>query len=221
MSYIKKGSGKYRTILHKQATPKELHSPTNWRSKLNDTTITAKHIKQFRKNLQSRYTSSEIACTLTRFKLGKTLFGNQLPHIGSEDTIYCKTCLRETQTETVEDLVHATFMCPHVKTIIHAVSAHFFPNNTHTYTPKDIILSCISDLHKLYGGKPGQILYSLIWDNYLYYILTCKAKNVTPLHEIAIENIKKTINNILTLLPKTMVSKHILTSPELKQIFRS
>ena len=219
MSNIKKGSGKYRTILHKQSTPKELHSPTNWRSKLNDTTITSKHIKQFRKNLQSRYISSEIACKITRLKLGKTLFGNQLPHIGSDETTFCKTCIRETQTETVEDLAHATFMCPHTQTIIDAITQHFFPENVHTLTPKDIILSCIDNLHKYYEGKPGQILFSLVWDNYLYYIMTCRAKNTTPIQRVAIENIKQTIINIITILPKTMVSKHILASNELKQIF--
>ena len=57
MSNIKKGSGKYRTILHKQSTPKELHSPTNWRSKLNDTTITSKHINNF-VNISNQDTSA-------------------------------------------------------------------------------------------------------------------------------------------------------------------
>ena len=137
MSNIKKGSGKYRTILHKQSTPKELHSPTNWRSKLNDTTITSKHIKQFRKNLQSRYISSEIACKITRLKLGKTLFGNQLPHIGSDETTFCKTCIRETQTETVEDLAHGScnlYVPPHTNNY-RCNNTTFLPRKcTHSHT---------------------------------------------------------------------------------------
>ena len=99
--------------------------------------------------------SSEIACKVTRLKLGKTLFGNQLPHIGSDETTFCKTCLRETQTETIEDLTHATFSCPHTQAIITEITQHFFPNIEHTLSHKDIILSCIDNLHVHYEGKPG------------------------------------------------------------------
>ena len=76
--------------------------------------------------------SSEIACTVTKLKMGDTLFGNQLPHIGSDDTTFCKTCLRET-----EDLTHATFSCPHTQYVITAIKHHFFPNIEHTLTHKD------------------------------------------------------------------------------------
>ena len=64
MTSIKKGSGKYRSILQKKVIAKDIHSTANWRSKINDNTITSLHIKQKRRNLQSRYIGSDTADTL-------------------------------------------------------------------------------------------------------------------------------------------------------------
>ena len=88
MQSIKQGSGKYRSILQKKLVQKDLHSPANWRSKINDNTITSKDIKQTRTNLQSRYLGSDTVDILSRLKMGKTLFRNQLQHIGSLETLY-------------------------------------------------------------------------------------------------------------------------------------
>ena len=40
------------------------------------------------KSLQSKYLGSD---TISRLKVGKTLFGNQLPHIGSDNSTFCNT----------------------------------------------------------------------------------------------------------------------------------
>ena len=71
MTSIKKGSGKYRSILQKKVIAKDIHSPANWRSKINNNTITSLHIKQTRTNLQSRYIESDTADTLSCLKMGK------------------------------------------------------------------------------------------------------------------------------------------------------
>ena len=71
MKSIKQGSGKYRSILQRKVVHKDIHSPSNWRSKLNDNTITSNHIKQTRKNLQSRYLGSDTVDILSRLKMGK------------------------------------------------------------------------------------------------------------------------------------------------------
>ena len=216
---IKKGSGKYRAILHKKLNPKDLHSPSNWKSKLNDPTITSEHIKQARKNLTSRYLGSDSVDTLSRLKLGKTYFGTQLIHIDPTNTIHCKTCLRETESEIEEDLTHATFHCPHVHNIITNISDHYFPGLNTPLNPKDTTLSILEDLHPLYSGKPGQVLMSIIWDLNLCYLMTCRNKEKTPTPEPAINFIKQGVSRILKLLPNTMVAKHIYNCDTLIDLF--
>ena len=217
---LEKGSGKYRAILHKQQNPKDLHSPSNWRSRLDDPTITSTHVKQSRKNLTSRYLGSDTADTLSRLKLGKTYFGTQLYHVDSSNSTLCKTCLRETQTEVEEDLVHATFSCPHTYETLQAIAHKYFPGQDFNFTHKNILLSVTEDLHPLYTGKPGQLLNSLVWDFTLCYLMNCRSKEKTPIPEIAIKHIQEGISRILSLLPKTLVAKHISNSPELCNIFK-
>jgi hypothetical protein len=106
MTSIKTGSGKYRAILTRQHTPKDIHNPSKWRSRLDDPNINSKHVKQSRINLQSKYVSCDTADILSRLKLGKTLFRNQLHHIGITDTPFCNICIRENNTEITETLTH-------------------------------------------------------------------------------------------------------------------
>ena len=207
MQSIKQGSGKYRSILQKKLVQKDLHSPANWRSKINDNTITSKDIKQTRKNLQSRYLGSDTVDILSRLKMGKTLFRNQLQHIGSLETLYCPICIRESNMEIPEDLTHATFSCPYVNTVINEITTTFFPNLQSPFTHKDILLSITANHHTLYEGKPGQILTSLVWDHVIKYLMVARGKNVTPIPAAAIVEVKTQINRILKKLPKTCV-KH-------------
>ena len=221
MKRIKQGSGKYRSILQRNEVQKDIHSPANWRSKINDNTITSSHIKQTRKNLQSRYLGSDTVDILSRLKMGKTLFRNQLQHIGSSETLYCPSCMRESNTEITEDLTHATFSCPYVHTVITEITNTFFPNLQSPFTHKDILLSIITNHHPLYEGKPGQILTSLVWDHVIKYLMMARGKNVTPIPAAAIVEVKSQINRILKILPKTMVSKHVLNNNTLKEIFQN
>jgi hypothetical protein len=219
MNSIKQGSGKYRAILHKQSTPKDLHSPSNWKSKLNDNTITNTQVKQTRKNLMSRYLSSDASDILSRLKMGKTLFNNQLHHIGREDSPHCKNCLRESNTETHEDMKHALHNCPTIQHLMSHVTQMFFPNNNHTFSSKNTILAIMEDFHPLYEGKAGHTLASLVWDSFNKYIMVCRGKNKIPLPLQVIKEIKQDVKLIQNLLPKTMVSKYILSSSELTEIF--
>ena len=125
-------------------------------------TITNTQIKQTRKNLMSRYLSSDASDILSRLKMGKTLFNNQLHHIGREDSPHCKNCLRETNTETHEDMKHALHSCPTIQHLMSHIIQMFFPNNNHTFSSKNTILSIMEDFHPLYEGKAGHTLASLV-----------------------------------------------------------
>jgi hypothetical protein len=219
MNSIKQGSGKYRAILHKQSTPKDLHSPSNWKSKLNDNTVTNTLVQQTRKNLMSRYQNSDASDILSRLKMGKTLFNNQLHHIGMEDSPFCKNCLRESNTETNEDMKHALHTCPSIQHLMSHVTQTFFPNINHTFSCKDTIMAVMDDIHPLYEGKAGHTIASLIWDSFKKYIMLCRGKNKIPLAVQVIKEIKNDVTRIRNLLPNTMVSKFILTSNELTEIF--
>ena len=176
--------------------------------------------KQTRKNLQSRYIGIDTADTLSCHKMVKTLFRNQLHHIGSTESQYCVTCTRENNQDIIEDLTHATYTCPHIQTIIEEVTNTYFPNIKTNCKHKDTLLSIIRNTHPLYEGKPGQTLASLIWDHFLQYIMTSRGKTVTPIPAAAIFEIKSQINRSLKILPKTMVSKHVLNCNNLKEMFQ-
>ena len=152
--------------------------------------------------------------------MGKTLFRNQLQHIGSTEPLHCTTCMRENNTEITEDLAHATFSCPYIHTIIAEITNTFFPNLQTPFTHKDTLLSIITNLHPLYEGKPGQTLASLVWDHFIKYIMMARGKNVTPISAAAIFEIRSQINRILKILPKTMVSKHVFNCNNLREIFQ-
>ena len=106
-------------------------------------------------------TSADI---ITRLKLGKTLFNNQLFAIGLTDDNTCKTCSREYDINISEDYRHALFQCPAVQTIINDISNTFFPHQTIPFDIAEIIVSIISDLHTLFKGfKNLQALYGTIF----------------------------------------------------------
>jgi hypothetical protein len=50
--------------------------------------------------------------------------------------------------------------------------------------------------------------------------MTSREENVTPIPATAIFEIKSQINRILKILPKTMVSKHVLNCNDLRAIFQ-
>ena len=106
-------------------------------------------------NLQSNYLSSDKADMLSRLKLGKTLFGNQLWKIGLTDTPFCHTCLKEMLTEIPKNSIHATFVCTFVATIIAEITSTFFPNIKDYFLLRDIILATITNKHPLYEGNEG------------------------------------------------------------------
>jgi hypothetical protein len=167
----------------------------------------------------SRYLSSDASDILSRLKMGKTLFNNQLHHIGREDSPHCKNCLRESNTETHEDMKHALHNCPTIQHLMSHVTQMFFPNNNHTFSCKNTILAIMEDIHPLYEGKAGHTLASLVWDSFNKYIMVCRGKNKIPLPLQVIKEIKQDVKLIQNLLPKTMVSKYILSSSELTEIF--
>ena len=131
--------------------------------------------------LHSRYLDSTEADLLTRLKLGKTLFNNQLFAIGLIEEKNCKTCIREYDLHTNEDYRHALFQCPAVQTVIRDITFTFFPNKTKSFNISDILLSVNSDTHKLYKGPTGQELVSLIWDLFQVYVLKCRVSQSTPI----------------------------------------
>ena len=186
--------------------------------KLGDNTVTVEQIKKSMIHLHSPYLDSTSADSLTRLKLGKTLFNNQLFAIGLIDEKTCKTCIREYDLHTQEDYQHTLFQCPATQTVIRDITNTFFPNHIKPFNTSDILLSVNSDKHKLYKGPTGQELASLIWDLFQVYILKCRVSQTTPISTTAIFEIKSQLNRILKILPKRKLSAFIKTSPELQNI---
>ena len=107
------------------------------------------------------YMSSDIADILTRLKLGKSLFKNQLFKTGITDTPSCNTCTRELGEDNTENIAHATFHCPFVATIVKEVTLSFFPSIKNHFHSRHIILVTITDKHMLYEGKSGHQIASI------------------------------------------------------------
>ena len=137
----------YRKIISRSLSKTDVHNLYKWKTKLNDNLVTRNHVKQSMINLQSKYISSDTADVLSRLKLGKTLFGNQLFKIGLTDTPNCSTCERELGVEISENITHATYHCTFVATIIAEITSTFFPNITDHFVLRDIILATISNKH--------------------------------------------------------------------------
>ena len=221
MKSIKKGSGKYRKIISRSHKNTDLHNPNRWIAKINDNLVTRSHVKQSMINLQSKYLSSDIADVLSRLKLGKTLFGNQLCKIGLTDTPYCHTCMKEMHTEIPENITHATYECTFVATIIAEITSSFFPNIIGHFYLRDIILATITNKHPLYEGNEGHQLASVIWDIFLCYIMRCRNAGKTPVATICLHEISSQLNRILKILPKSSIARHIKNHPQIGSILTS
>ena len=221
MKSTKKGSGKYRNIISRSHKISDVHNPSRWKTKINDNLVTRSHVKQSMINLQSKYLSSDIADVLSRLKLGKTLFGNQLCKIGLTDTPFCNTCLKEMHTEIPENITHATYECTFVATIIAEITSTFFPNMRGHYYLRDIILATTTNKHILYEGNYGQQLASVIWDIFLSYILKCRNAGKTPVATICLHEIRSQLNRILKILPKSNIARHIKNHHKILNIITS
>ena len=125
------------------------------------------------KNLNSKYIDSATADHLTRLKLGKTLFKNQLFAIGITDENTCSTCEREYNIHTTEDYKHAMFYCPAVQTIIHNILNSFFPNCNIILNISDILLAVDLRKGKAYEGDEENTFTNLVWDLLQVYIIKC------------------------------------------------
>ena len=159
-----------------------------------------------------------MADILSRFKLGKTLFKNQLFHIGITDTPFCNTCSRELGTNITENITHACYDCTFISSIISEITSAFFPNINNQFQHRDIILATITNTHPLYEGKIGQQLASIIWDSFLVYILKSRSNAQTPVAAICIHEIRSQLNKILKILPQSLVALHIKARPHLQTI---
>ena len=216
---IKKGSGKYRQVIERGNTTTNIHNPAKWKKKLEHNNITFGQIKKAMISLHSPYLDSTSADIITRLKLGKTLFNNQLFSIGLNNDNTCKTCSREYDLNTPENYRHALFHCPAVQTLINNITNTFFPNPTIPFDIADILVSIISDKHHLYKGSIGQELASLIWNYFQVYIMKCRTAQTTPISTIVIHEIKSQVNRVLKILPKSKLATFIKASPELQNMF--
>ena len=169
-------------------------------------------------NLQSNYICSETADILSRLKLGKTLFGNQLFKIGITDTPSCTTCHRELGTEISENISHATYDCSFVSTIIGEITNTFFPNTTNHFFLREIILATTTNTHPLYEGTTGRQLMAIIWDTFLCYVMKCRSRSKTPIAAICLHEIRSQLNRILKILPKSKIAHHIKSTDQIQLI---
>ena len=221
MKHTSKGSGTYRKIIGRSHKQTDVHNPAKWKAKLDDHLVTRDHVKQSRLNLQSIYISSDTADILSRLKLGKTLFKNQLFKIGLTDSSSCVTCLRELGTDIIENITHATYECVFVATIISEISSTFFPNLKEHFYLRDIILATVTNKHSLYDGKCGQQLAAIIWDIFLAYVMKCRSTSKTPIAAICIHEIRSQLNRILKILPNSHIAKYIKNIPYLQTLLLS
>ena len=218
MLSTKKGSGTYRKIISRSHKSTDVHNPSKWKAKLNDNLVTRSQVKQSIINLQSKYICSDTADTLSRLKLGKTLFGNQLFKIGITDTPSCTTCYRELGTEISENITHATYDCTFVSTIISEITKTFFPNTNNCFFLRDIILAPTTKDHPLYEGTTGRQLVAVIWDTFLCYIMKCRSRSKTPTAAICLHEIRSQLNRILKILPNSKISRHIRSTAQIQCI---
>ena len=216
MSSIKKGSGTYRKIISRSNKKTDVHNPSNWKAKLNDNLVTRSQVKQSMINLQSKYICSDTSDILSRLKLGKTLFGNQLFKIGITDTPSCNTCYRELGTEISENITHATYDCTFVSTIISEITNTFFPDTTNTFPLRDIILATTTNTHPLYEGTTGRQLMAIIWDPFLCYVMKCRSRSKTPIAAICMHEIRSQLNRILKILPNSKISHHVRSTAQIQ-----
>ena len=182
--------------------------------------ISEKQVKNSLILLHSPYLDSAGADHITRLKLGKTLFNNQLFTIGILDEKNCNTCIREYDQEETEDYKHALFHCPAVQTIIHNITCTFFPNIINTFKIAEILISTNTDKHSLYKGVVGQELANLVWSYFQIYIIQCRTAHKTPVATTAIFEIKEQLNRILKILPNSKISTFIRSSEALSQIIK-
>ena len=218
---IQRGSRPYRKIIERNIIIPDIHNPLKWKRKLQCSTVTSEQVQKAMTHLHSPYLDSKSADYLTRLKLGKTLFNNQLFAIGRLDEDTCNTCNREYNQNTTEDYQHALFKCPAIQIIIHNIINTFFPNQTNYFIITDILLATNSDKHQLYKGPIGQELASLIWDYFKVYVLQCRGSQTTPVSYTAIFEIKSQLNRILKILPKSKVATYIKSSHELYNLITS
>ena len=180
--------------------------------------MTYDQVKKAMIRLHSPYLDSTSSDYLSRLRLGKTLFNNQLYTIGMIDENTCNTCTREYTESTPEDYRHALFHCPAVQMVIGNVTNTFFPNEASSLDISDILVSINSDKHTLYKGPVGQELASIIWDYFQVYVLQCRVAQKTPVTISAIFEIRSQLNRILKLLPKSKLAMFIKSSPGLQYI---
>ena len=197
-------------------SPPNIHNPAKWNKKFKDNTATFDQVKKSMIHLHSPFLDSKSADSLTRLRLGKTLFNNQLLTIGLIDEDYCHTCSREYDLNITEDYRHALFQCPAVQIVIKNITNTFFPNLTTPFDISDILLSINSNKHTLYRGPTGQELASLIWDYFQVYIIQCRVAKITPISVSAINEIKSQLIRILKILPKSKIAIFIKASPGLQ-----
>ena len=168
--------------------------------------------------IYNQSTSVATADVLSRLKLGKTLFGNQLFRIGITDTPSCTTCYRELGTEISENIIHATYDCTFVSAIIREITKTFFPNAYCRFFLRDIILATTTTCHPLYECTTGRQLMAVIWDIFLYYIIKCRSLSKTPTAPICLHEMHSQLNRILKILPNSKISHHIRSTPQIQCI---
>ena len=220
MNSITKGSGIYRKIIGKEHPLIDIHNPQKWRKKLGNDGITRDQVKTTMINLHSLYLDSASADHLSRLKLGKTLFNNQLHTIGIKDEDTCTTCTREYNMNITEDYKHAMFGCPAVQTIIKSIKDTFFHNTNTCFDIGDILLAFNPKKQNPYKEDRGNVFTNLVWNLFQVYIIKCHTTDTTPIPHIAIFEIRSQINRILKILPKSKLTNVVRDSPQLQDTIR-
>ena len=179
---------------------------------LNDDTITSTLVKRMKTNLLIKEIPSDINDTLTRIKLGRTLYGPQGVHAGILDDPWCSLCQEEDNLEIEDSLAHHNYNCPHIFPIIREVSKYFFDT---TPSIRNYILGATnSPLDRNIDKQYGCLIASLVFNYCVHMITTRRRANQVLVGTVIIKNIISKFQLILLHYPSTKLTG-ILQQPNL------
>ena len=163
-------------------------------------------------NLLIKEVPSDINDTLTRIKLGRTLYGPQGVHAGIIDDPWCSLCQEEDNLEIEDSLAHHNYNCPHILPIIREVSKYFFDC---TPSIKSYIMGVTnSPLDQNIDKQYGCLIASLVFNLSVHMITTRRRAKQVLVGTIIIKNIISKFQLLLLHYPSSKL-KGILQQPSL------
>ena len=208
MTKTPKGSSRYRAIIASKRKKVDIHNPQKWRNKLEDDSITSLQVRLAMRLMHSEYLDPNTRDLLCRFYHSKTLFGAQLLAAGITDDSWCSTCIRESQTEVVERVLHASYECPSVMRVrLQLLHELDLPDPDIPTNPGSVVLATVMPDTKV--TKQLSELINLVWAIALKCILKARNVHKTPRADTVISDVKTTLLHIKRVKPYSAITNTI------------